>query len=317
MPSQEGFGFTGFRKHDKNPVLAPQGHGWESKAVFNPAAWTDGVTVFLLYRAQGLPDSPREPATSRIGLALSTDGTVFHRAPEPILEPTEVFELHGGCEDPRVVAIDGTFYMTYTAFDGRIARSAMATSKDLRHWKKRGLVFSDVQLESIFSHPKQPSVTPPAWSKSGAILSQQIGGKYWMYFGDTNIWVAHSRDLIRWDIIGKPVLSPRNGLFDSRLVEPGPPPLIRNGRIWLGYNAADDRMRYTFGQALFDLNDPTTVISRSSSPLLQPTTFDEFHGQVDDVVFGEGIVYFRGRYLLYYGMADTRIGVAIAQGDLR
>src|SRR5437016_5144752 len=116
------WGLDSLRKHAGNPILAPQGDGWESRAVFNPAAWTDGRQVYLLYRAEGVSAFPDRAFTSRIGLAVSTDGIHFTRDPLPVLEPTEPFEIPGGCEDPRLVCIDDTFYMTYTAYDGGVAQ---------------------------------------------------------------------------------------------------------------------------------------------------------------------------------------------------
>ncbi len=89
--------------------------------------------------------------------------------------------MNGGCEDPRIVVVNGTFYMTYTAYDGKTARLALARSKDLVHWEKLGIVFPEW-----------------GWSKSGAILPIKINGKYIMYFGDSNIWIAYSDDMIHW-----------------------------------------------------------------------------------------------------------------------
>jgi predicted GH43/DUF377 family glycosyl hydrolase len=103
-------------------------------------------------------------------------------------------------------------------------------------------------------------------------------------------------------------------MFDSRLVEPGPPPMMLANGIWLGYNSANDDLRYAFGQALFSLDDPTRLVRRCVRPLLEPTADAERRGQVYNVVFAEGLVQFRGEWMLYYGMADSRIGVAISDG---
>lgn len=290
--------FGTFEKHDGNPILLPQGSTWESKDVYNPAAWTDGERVYLLYRAEDSTDVGPKLGTSRIGLAMSTDGYRFEREPEPVFVPTEPWELPGGVEDPRVVRIDSTFYLTYTAYDGQTARLALASSPDLRTWTKHGLVFPE-----------------RGWTKSGAILAEPVDGRYWLYFGDTNIWAAHSEDLLHWTVVEEPVLQPRPGMFDERLVEPGPPPLMTENGILLLYNGADSSLVYESGWALLDPNDPTRVTARSDTSFLQPSAELERGGQVPNVVFIEGLVPFRDQWLLYYGMGDSGIGVAVAEQD--
>jgi predicted GH43/DUF377 family glycosyl hydrolase len=306
------WGLGPFRKHADNPILEPQGDDWESNAVLNPTAWTDGECVYLIYRAEGPKDSTDGHLVSRIGLATSTDGIHFKREQHPVMEPTMGYETDGGCEDPRVVRINDIFYMTYTAYDRKIARLAMATSRDLRTWEKTGLLFPEERLERAFTH-KQHCLFGGGWSKAGAIIPEQINGYYWIYFGDTYIWLAYSKDLKNWEVREEPVLSPRPGYFDSQLVEPGPPPVLLPEGIWLGYNSADTGLRYAFGQALFSLDDPSKLLRRCTRPLLRPTTKEERGGQVPNVVFAGGLVEFRGKLFLYYGMADTRIGVAIAE----
>ncbi len=285
-----------FEKYDGNPILIPQGNTWEAKDVFNPAAWTNGKKVFMLYRAEDSTGIGKWNGTSRIGLATSTDGIHFKREPDPILEPTETWELPGGCEDPRINKIDETFYLTYTAYDGETARLALATSKDLHDWKKHGLMFPD-----------------RGWTKSGAILDKPIDGKYWMYFGDTNIWAAWSTDLLNWNVVEKPVLKPRKGKFDSRLVEPGPSPILTAKGILLLYNGANNELVYNSGQVLFDKGDPTKVIARSDTSFLQPDSHLERHGQIPNVVFIEGMVNYKHSWYLYYGMGDSGIGVATSE----
>lgn len=286
---------SSFQKFDGNPILTPTGNSWEAKDVFNPAAWSDGETIYLLYRAEDSTGIGQWNGTSRIGLATSRDGTTFKRQPEPILEPSEPWEQPGGIEDPRLVRIDSTFYLTYTAYDGETARLALATSPDLKNWTKHGPVFPD-----------------SGWTKSGAILPHKVNGKWWMYFGDTNIWAAHSEDLLNWTAVPEPVLHPRPNTFDSRLVEPGPQPLMTNRGIVLLYNGANDSLVYRSGQALFDAGNPTRLLDRSDHPFLEPELQLEREGQIPNVVFIEGLVQFQNTWYLYYGMGDSGIGVAFA-----
>jgi predicted GH43/DUF377 family glycosyl hydrolase len=283
-----------FVKYDGNPIITPQGDSWEAKDVFNPAAWSDGETIYMLYRAEDSTGIGIWNGTSRIGLATSTDGYNFDRRPVPVYEPVEEWELPGGAEDPRIAKIDDTFYLTYTAYDGETARQALASSKDLLNWDRHGLIFPEL-----------------GWTKAGAIVPQQINGRYWMYFGDTNIWAAWSDDLINWTPIDEPVMRPREGMFDSGLVEPGPTPLITDHGILMLYNSADDDLVYRTGQALFDINDPTRLLKRSDTFFMEPDLEIEIDGQIPNVVFIEGLAELNGKWFLYYGMGDSGIGVAV------
>jgi predicted GH43/DUF377 family glycosyl hydrolase len=244
-------------KADKsNPVLTPDTNAtfhcpiignvkWEAKDVFNPAALVRHDTVFLLYRAEDKVG--KFAGTSRIGLAWSVDGLHFTKHPVPVLYPDndslKKYEWEGGCEDPRVVVDEtGVYYLTYTAYDGDKARLMIASSKDLYHWNKYGPAFSKAYDGKFLNQ----------WSKSGSIICKykngkaiatRINGSYWMYWGDTKIFLAHSADLVHWvplvdanmNLI--PAFGSRKGKFDSDLVEPGPPAMLTSHGILLIYNS--------------------------------------------------------------------------------
>jgi beta-1,2-mannosidase len=295
-----------FVRDAANPILRPGTQPWESKFVFNPAAVVKDGLVQLLYRAQG-PD-----LRSAIGLATSSDGVHFRRRREPVLVATEPYELPGGCEDPRVVLAGGTYYMTYTGYDGSSARLCLATSRDLVRWTKHGPMFPDFQTRDVGK----------PWSKSGAILTTKVVDpatgrrRYVMYFGDKDIYYAWSDDLLHWTPgpVDQPVMRPEPGTYSAELLEAGPPPLITdNGYILLIHNAAahdpDGKLVYRAGQALIDPAAPVTELARLTQPFLVPTTPDETAGQVDNVVFVEGLVNYRGQWLLYYGEGDAGVGV--------
>ena len=282
-----------FEKYDGNPIMTPQGDSWEAKDLFNPAALTDGETITMLYRAEDSTGIGDWNGTSRIGLATSTNGIDFDRRADPVYVPRDDFELPGGTEDPRIVKIDSTYYLTYTAYDGETARLALASSMNMLTWERHGLLFPEL-----------------GWTKAGAIVPQKINGQYWMYYGDTNIWAATSDDLINWTPIEEPVMEPREGMFDSRLIEPGPTPLITDEGILLLYNSADEDLVYRAGQVLFDINDPTQVIKRSDTHFMEPDSELEVDGQIPNVVFIEGLARLDNTWYLYYGMGDSGIGVA-------
>jgi predicted GH43/DUF377 family glycosyl hydrolase len=281
------------------PILSPHGDGFEAAGVFNPAVIRRNGEFVMLYRAQD------RAGVSRLGYASSTDGIHFMSRPDPILAPEAPYERRG-VEDPRLVSIDGTYYLTYTAYDGRDAQLALATSRDLEHWTRRGVIL-----------PANRGRWNVHWTKSGAILPQKINGRYWMYYmadaagGSDQLGVAESVDLLHWtESLDAPLLRRRPGYFDARVVEPGPPPVMTDAGILLVYNGADERLVYSTGWALFDRRDPTRVLQRSDQPVFRPERPWELAGQVPNVVFVEALVRDGGRWLAYYGAADKYVGVA-------
>ena len=123
--------------------------------------------------------------------------------------------------------------------------------------------------------------------------------------------VAFSEDLLHWtEALDRPVAATRPGKFDSKVVEPGPPPVVTRDGILLIYNGADDGLVYRTGWLLLDKQNPAKVIARSERPVFAPELDWEKTGQVPNVVFVEGLVREAKRWLLYYGGADKYIGVA-------
>jgi predicted GH43/DUF377 family glycosyl hydrolase len=327
-----------------NPVISPRASAtfrspmndsvvrWEEYATFNPAAVVRGGNIYLLYRAEdGSGEMKIGGHTSRIGLAESTDGLRFTRRSAPVLYPDKdaqaKYEWPGGVEDPRIVETeDGTYVLTYTQWNRDVPRLAVATSKDLLTWRKHGPTFAKGDTGKYRNME----------SKSGAILSRvegnriiaaKVNGTYWMYFNVPDILIATSDNLVDWtpleDGDGKlvKVLSPRPGYFDSWLVEAGPPALITPHGILVFYNAGNSgkvgdpslpQRVYTGGQALYDARNPVKLIARSDEPFIKPTEPYERSGQyAEGTTFVEGLVPFNGSWYLYYGTADSRVGVAV------
>ncbi len=282
--------------------MSPQGDGWESAGTFNPAVVLRDGKIVMLYRAQD------KGGTSRLGYAESADGIHFTRRSEPVLSPERDYEKNGGVEDPRLVQFGDTYYLTYTGYNKKDAQLCLATSKDLIHWERRGVIL-----------PAYKGRWNVRWTKSGAIVPEKIHGKYWMYFLGTTadyndqMGLASSPDLLHWkDATDAPVLPVRKGMFDSRVAEPGPVPIVTPKGIILIYNGADDKLVYRTGVALFDRNDPRVLISRTEAGIFAPEKQWEKVGQVPNVVFVEGMVRRGERYLFYYGGADTYVGVVEA-----
>jgi len=293
--------FSPLQRVGGGPVLFPQGSGFESAGVFNPTAVKTAKSTVLIYRAQD------RAGTSRIGYAETFDGTTYVRRSTPVLKPEASYERQGGVEDPRIVQIDGTYYMTYTGYNSieNSAQLCMATSRDLIAWERQGVLL-----------PAYRGTWNEVWTKSGAIVPKKINGRWWMYYmgtrGETDqMGLAVSDDLIHWvDATPGPILETRPRMFDSRVVEPGPAPIITDRGILLIYNGADNYLVYSTGWALFDKSDPTKLIERSETPIFAAFKPYERMGQVPNVVFVEGLIVDGDQLTLYYGAADTRIAAA-------
>lgn len=304
-----------FVKHDANPILTPNPtYDFESAHLYNAAAIVLDSKVFLLYRAQNAG------TLSSIGLAWSDDGVNFTRLDRPILTASLTCEKGGGVEDPRVVRIKGVIYMTYTAYDFSNARLCLATSTDLVNWKKHG---------PLYPHWDEVEVTKSGrkamrrdWTKAAAIFPEpDSSGRHNMLWGESCVYRATSEDLIHWKT--EPFeewFATGVHLWENRLLEPGPPPIkTKDGKWILVYNAATVgggkymNNQYSVGQMLVDLDHlDSGPLARMEKPCLEVSEGNEEKGQVDQVVFCEGMVQFKGKWLLYFGQGDSELGVAIA-----
>ena len=352
LSALNGFGQAGnwplnaFEKPPENPILHadssfsfidPIMHKavkWQKADVFNPGAIVKDNKVFLLYRCEDNPAAALGGRTSRLGLAESTDGIHFKKHPTPVLYPAndafKQYDFPGGCEDPRIVqTADGLYVVAYTAWNYKVPRLSIALSKDLVHWQKKGPAFAKVNNGKY----------KDSASKSASIITQmvnnkqvavKINGKYWMYWGEHIINLAWSTNLYDWNPLLddkgelKAVAAPRAGKFDSGLTECGPPAIVTSKGIVLLYNGknannekADPSLpkgMYSVGQIVFDRNDPGKVTDRSETFFLRPTLKYETTGQYQaGTTFAEGLVYFKGKWFLYYGTADSFVGVAVSK----
>jgi predicted GH43/DUF377 family glycosyl hydrolase len=300
--SGQAIPFGTWTRASKTPVISPQRTGWQSAGTFNPAVIKQGEKFVMLYRAQDVV------GTSRLGYAESTDGIHFTRRTEPILSPEAEYEKDGGVEDPRLQTFGDTYYLTYTAYNKKDAQLCLATSHDLIHWYRKGVIL-----------PAYKGNWNKGWTKSGAIVPEKIDRKYWMYWLGTStdktdqMGISYSTDLLHWTEASEtPVLPRRPGKFDSRVVEPGPPPILTQTGIVLIYNGADDKLVYRTGVAVFDRKDPKKLLSRTDEPIFVPQREWEKVGQVPNVVFVEGMARRGDHWLFYYGGADKYVGVAEA-----
>jgi len=301
------------KRYAQNPILTPKKeHSWESRSVYNPAAVLKDGKVYLLYRATGRDKIDGIPI-SRLGLCvLKNDGvTIEKRYPFPVYEPKGRYEP-AGCEDPRVTKIEGSYYMLYTAYwgnrvpalyKGEEVNIAMAETKDFLRWQRYGLILPSVQESE----------------KNGVLFPKKINGVYVLYYRVyPDIWVAYSESLKEplWRK-SKVVASPRKGYFDEYKIGAGAPPIeTKDGWLFI-YHGIDKnpaeypkQFQYRVGVMLIDKENPEKVLYRSQEPILEPVEEYERKGEVPRVVFPCGAVVIKGTLFVYYGGADTVVGVA-------
>lgn len=336
----------GFVRPEKaNPIITPNPSnqfdcpmqdkkiGWEESDVFNPAATVKDGKIYVLYRAEDNSATGIGKRTSRIGLAESEDGIHMKRRKTPVMYPDKdnmkEYEWEGGCEDPRVTMTeDGLYVMAYTSWNRKVARLCIAISHDLVKWEKHGPAFAKAyngRFKDIFCKSGSMVTT----IKDGKQVLTKIDGKYFMYWGEHAVYAATSDDLVNWTPILDEknelatVIKPRPQYFDSALTECGPPAILTDKGIVLLYNGknqTNDSKRdkrftagaYCAGQILTDPKEPMKVLQRLDVPFFRPMASFEKSGQyVDGTVFIEGLVFFKNKWYLYYGCADSQVSVAI------
>lgn len=339
--------FQTFSKPSENPILRADSAftfacpmkgdivRWQKADVFNPAAIVKDGKVMLLYRCEDNPAAHLGGRTSRIGLAESSDGIHFQKHPEPVLFPSKDefsrYDVPGGCEDPRVVVTeDGLYVMLYTSWNYNTPRLSVAFSRDLVVWEKKGPAFAKAH-DGKFLNMASKSASVITQIENGRIVAMKVDGKYWMYWGELGVNLAWSENLYDWypELTSngelKYLIEPRRGKFDSSLTECGPPALLTNEGITLIYNGKNSDQSentssdlppgtYSVGYVVFDAKDLHTVVNRSDSPFIRPDLSHEVSGQYKaGTTFAEGLVIFKDQWFLYYGTADSFVGVAVGR----
>ncbi len=324
---------------------------WAHKDVFNPAAIVRDGRVHLLVRAEdsvgpyaGTSRVGHAISDDGLNFVLEPEPVLF-----PDRDPYQSWEWPGGCEDPRVVeSPDGRYVCCYSAFDGKASSLFVATSDDLRHWTKHGPAFAGTPYERRWT--KSGSIVTEI--VDGRLVAARVNGVFVMYWGEGTCFAATSDDLVSWTPMDfdagadrhvshhttdrgsqwtvhrvpgsralRPLLCPRPDCFDALLVEPGPPAVRTPEGIVLIYNGAAltrspsgtvTGVAYQPAQVLFDPHEPGSVLARATEPMSFGHDGDALAGQVSGVCFAQGLVVFEGAWWLYYGMGDSRIGVARA-----
>lgn len=296
-----------FARYEGNPIMTPALElDWQKVAVFNPAAIYEDGKIHIVYRAQGID------GTSVFGYASSKDGfQIDENLDTPIYIPREPFEKkthpqgNSGCEDPRMTRIDDRYYMTYTAYDGtnppRVALTSIAVKDFLdKNWE--------------WSTPKL--ISPPGVDDKDACIVKNTKGEGYLAFhrmGDV-MWLDHLRDLDfpeRKFLSGGIIAQARKDNWDNVKIGISAPPIETDqGWLLLYHSVCEPGFIYKVGVMLLDFNDPKKIIARSDSPIFEPEKPYELYGQVPNVVFPCGAILKDGIIFMYYGGADSVIGVA-------
>lgn len=287
------------RRHPANPILLPDpASAWEAYNVFNPSVIHHAGLFHMFYRAQGLD------WISRIGYAASADGIHWNRLREPVLGPTGDDDARG-IEDPRVIELDGVFYMAYTAYSrspiGSLQVKPMfARSRNLLTWERLG-----------------PLVTNED-NKDHGLFPRRVGERYMaLHRRPPQVWLAESDDLLTWpETLMRPVFGPRpdNGWDEKRVGGNGAPIETEAGWLML-YHAYNHQHVYRLGVVLLDRDDPGRVLRRPLAPIFEPEEMWELRGDVPNVVFSCTNPVVDGQVYVYYGGADHVIGLATCALD--
>ena len=231
---------------------------------------------------------------SHLRLATSDDGHRFKVEDRPAMLPEFDYEVYG-VEDPRIVCLDGVYYINYSAIAPNGVTTALARTTDFKRYEKLGIIFA-------------PD------NKDIAIFPEKVGGRYMCFhrtsmkqIGAPSMWLASSDNLLDW---GQHhfVMGPRAGKWDSERVGCGAHP-IKTKRGWLEiHHGANQDIRYCCGAMLTDLERPWIVLARDEEPVLAPSAPYEMEGFLPNVIFHNGLVQRPdGSVDLYYGGADTTV----------
>jgi len=282
-------------RFSKEPILKPNPeHPWERAAVFNCGAVYAQGLFHLVYRASDIGPHERFGAyQNSLGYAVSKDLLNWHRLSEPVLRNDVPQELRGP-EDPRIVALGDTYYMTYVGFANRFPgdyRICLATSKDLVHWSRHGVLLDEE-------------------NKNAALFPEIFNGEYLLlHRRHPDIWISSSRDLKHFYDHTRIMTRLADDWQSARIGIAGPP--VKHPDGWLlFYHAVDQNNTYRLGVALLDRENPRRVLARQSRPVIEPELPWEINGFVPNVIFSCATLDVDDRYLVIYAGADTVIGAA-------
>ncbi len=307
-----------FKRYEGNPILAPiPGSDWEGLMVYNAAAVEIDGKINIIYRGQSVKDE-----VSRFGLAVTSDGlTIDERLPRPIYDnDPNIPEQALGFEDPRATIIEGRLHLCYTSFGTlpNMFKRVMKEGNPLESvlYRKVQIGMTSISADDFLARKWNWDGNHLPFhhvdNKNCFLFPEKIGGKYVMFHRiSPHIWIAYSDDLKKWYDLNI-VMQPQEEWEYYKLGTGAPAIRIDDGWLLI-YHAVDNKFVYRLGLALLDLKDPTKVLKRGRIPILEPEEdYERFNGVVPNVVFTCGAVLRGDTVFLYYGGADTVMGVATA-----
>lgn len=292
-----------FKREQSNPILTASGWPYPVNSVFNPGSvmLEDGTTL-LLCRVEG------RSGLSHFCAARSKNGIsdwTIDKKPTLLPDLSNYPEETWGIEDPRITYLPekGEYAVVYTSYSATGPCVSLALTKDFREFNRVGMIM-------------------PPMNKDAALLSHKLGGRWAMVHRPTSpkyshIWISFSPDLRHWGDHRMILRSRRGPWWDSDKVGISPP-VIKTPEGWLMiYHSVRQTASgaiYRIGMALFDLGCHQTCLRRSDTWVFSPEEDYERSGDVGNVVFpcGYTIADDGDTVRLYYGGADTCVGVATA-----
>lgn len=297
------------QRSEKNPILTPSNLSWENMLVFNPGAIMVEDKVYLIYRAMGKKD-----IHSRLGLAISTDGVHFERRKDPLYYGGGHPDESLGIEDPRIVKIDNTYYITYTAVSEDLYAEVNPNWKE-KIEKKPKIALSTTK--DFLSFVDYDVVIPNLTGKNSSFFPKKVNGEYWLLYraGVGKTYFGKSQSFTAWHN-NYPIFEERPDMWDCVRTGIGAPPIETEKGWLLFYHGVDQTNTYRLGIMFLDLENPRKILYRSPQPILGPEEDYEKYGYVDNVVFTCGAIEKDNLYYVYYGAADHVIGVATVEKKL-
>jgi predicted GH43/DUF377 family glycosyl hydrolase len=239
---------------------------------------------------------------SHLRLARSKDGIHFDIDPTPTVFPQTDYETFG-LEDPRISRIADEFCITYKVVSESGICTALLKTNDFKNFERYGIIFCPENIDVV--------LFPAKIDDRYYALTRPVP----MHIGPRGVWIASSENLTDWGR-HKPLIMPRPGTFDSGKTGGSCVP-IKTDAGWLEiYHGSDEDDRYSLAAALLDLNDPSKIIARSKSALMQPEADYEVKGFYGNVVFSCGAVTKEdGSVTIYYGASDELTAAATTTID--
>lgn len=315
----------------ENPIVTPGIYDWRKATVFNPAVILEKGKFYMIERAAG----GLRPFHCSLGLLESDDGIHFrHVTDKPIVTPDTFGFPYGSVQDPRIVKIEGKFYMTYALRPSAYGYSPTGIGKPDEisydypgEWSKpeNFMTRSGIMVSEDLLHFTQVCFTTPFEinDRDNILFPEKINGKFVLlrrpeeYVGEkygtekAGIWISYSEDLVNWT---EPRLlaKPRDEVEWEYKKIGGATPPIKTEKGWLTlYHGVDKDNVYRVGAMMLDLENPEKVVARAKSFIMEPEEYYEKFGlYIPYVVFPTGNVVKDGLLYIYYGYTDTAISLA-------